>query len=135
MAQRAGSEKFFGCTWESSWTSPGDCGDRYLAFFDQVTPENAGKWGRAEPQRGTFEWKALDAMYACAQRHDLRTRQHTFVWGLQQPDWIDTCTDSGTVRSRVSSWIEIYMRWLRGYMGEGTMGGQPGDQDGTAEAP
>ena len=62
----------------------------FTQFFNQVTPENAGKWGsaaglaRTEPMR----WENLDASYDFAQANDFPLNFHVLVWGNQQPTWM-----------------------------------------------
>ncbi|MDF3065186.1 MAG: xylanase [Polyangiaceae bacterium] len=71
-------------------TAPGgpeDYGD-VLAYFDQLTPENAGKWGLVEEQRDVMNFAALDAAYGFAREHGLRFKLHTLIWGQQQPAWL-----------------------------------------------
>src|SRR5699024_10827959 len=36
-------------------------------YWNQVTPENAGKWGALEPSRGNWNWGPLDQIYNYAQ--------------------------------------------------------------------
>lgn len=59
-------------------------------YFNQVTPENAGKWGSAEPTRDVMNWAELDAAYALAKDNGFPFRFHVLVWGNQQPAWIET---------------------------------------------
>jgi len=59
-----------------------------LDYFDQVTPENAGKWGSVESTRDQMDWAALDEIYQFAQDNGLPFRLHTLVWGQQQPAWL-----------------------------------------------
>jgi endo-1,4-beta-xylanase len=55
-------------------------------YWDQVTPENAGKWGSVQRTAGAaFNWAALDAIYDYAQQKGILFKEHTFVWGSQQP--------------------------------------------------
>jgi endo-1,4-beta-xylanase len=64
-----------------------DQGNRKFAtYWNQVTPENAGKWGSVQSNVGAaFNWSALDAVYDYAQKNNIIFKQHTFVWGSQQP--------------------------------------------------
>lgn len=57
-------------------------------YWEQVTPENEGKWGSVESTRNVMVWKHLDAIYNYAQANKLLFKQHTFVWGAQQPSWL-----------------------------------------------
>jgi endo-1,4-beta-xylanase len=61
---------------------------RFTEFWNQVTPENAGKWGSVEGTRDNMNWGALDNAYALAKDNDFPFRFHVLVWGNQQPNWI-----------------------------------------------
>ena len=59
---------------------------KFATYWDQVTPENAGKWGSVQSNVGAaFNWSALDAIYDYAEKNKIIFKQHTFVWGRQQP--------------------------------------------------
>jgi endo-1,4-beta-xylanase len=60
----------------------------FSAYWNQVSPENAGKWGSVEPVRGQMNWGQLDAAYNYARSNGFPFKQHTFVWGSQEPNWI-----------------------------------------------
>lgn len=62
----------------------------FTAYFDQVTPENAGKWGSVESERDVMNFTALDEAYAFARANGLPFKLHTLIWGNQQPAWIET---------------------------------------------
>jgi GH35 family endo-1,4-beta-xylanase len=62
----------------------------FTAYFDQLTPENAGKWGSVESERDVMNFAALDEAYAFAQANGLPFKLHTLIWGNQQPAWIET---------------------------------------------
>lgn len=57
-------------------------------YWNQITPENAGKWGTLEYSRGNMNWSALDLSYNHAKAKGYKFRFHTFVWGSQEPNWI-----------------------------------------------
>lgn len=76
--------KFLGNVWSPAQL-PG-----FLDHWDQVTPENAGKWARMEPVRDEFDWEPLDQAYALAKENGLPFRFHVLVWGNQQPAWVET---------------------------------------------
>jgi len=59
-------------------------------YFNQITPENAGKWGSVEAVRDEFNWEPLDEALAIAQANNFPFRYHVLLWGSQQPDWIET---------------------------------------------
>ena len=59
---------------------------KFATYWDQVTPENAGKWGSVQSNASAaFNWTALDAIYDYAQKNQILFKQHTFIWGSQQP--------------------------------------------------
>jgi endo-1,4-beta-xylanase len=57
-------------------------------YWNQVTPENGGKWGSVEGQRDVYNWQELDAAYNVAKSNGFPFHFHVLVWGNQQPDWI-----------------------------------------------
>ncbi|UCD37974.1 MAG: endo-1,4-beta-xylanase [Fidelibacterota bacterium] len=61
----------------------------FAAYWNQVTPENAGKWGSVESTRDVMNWSGLDAAYNLAKNNDFPFHFHVLVWGAQQPAWID----------------------------------------------
>jgi len=55
-------------------------------YWGQVTPENAGKWGSVQRAAGAaFNWGALDAIYDYTEQKGIVFKEHTFIWGAQQP--------------------------------------------------
>jgi endo-1,4-beta-xylanase len=71
----------------------------FAKYWDQISPENAGKWGSVQTSAGAaFNWRTLDAIYDYAKTNKVVFKQHTFVWGRQQP--------SGTIgESDVKKWM------------------------------
>ncbi len=78
----AGHEKFLGNVIGAQFHPS------FTEYWNQVTPENAGKWLSVEAQRGTFVWGVLDVIFAVAERHGMPVKQHAFVWGQQEPRWV-----------------------------------------------
>jgi GH35 family endo-1,4-beta-xylanase len=62
----------------------------FSGYFNQVTPENAGKWGSVEAERDVMNFTGLDEAYAFAKNNGLPFKMHVMVWGNQQPAWIET---------------------------------------------
>jgi endo-1,4-beta-xylanase len=61
-------------------------GKSFASYWDQITPENAGKWGSVQSSAGSsFNWRTLDAIYDYAEKNRLIFKQHAFIWGTQQP--------------------------------------------------
>lgn len=77
---------------------------QFSNYWDQITPENAGKWGSVQSSPGAaFNWGTLDALYDYAEEHGLIFKQHAFVWGRQEPG------NAGSVQpSDVQSWMQAF---------------------------
>lgn len=74
----------------------------FSEYWDQITPENAGKWGSVQTSAGAARrWGTLDAIYAYAEMHGITFKQHTFVWGSQQPS-------GNLTEAEVKSWIQEF---------------------------
>ena len=76
-------------------------------YWNQVTPENSGKWGSVEAIRDDMNWDQLDMAYDFAKDNGLPFRQHTFVWGQQQPAWMSTL-NAEEQKAEVEEWIKAY---------------------------
>lgn len=72
-------------------TAPGGPEDyeHLLLYFNQLTPENAGKWGSVESERDLMDWATLDIAYQFAQANNIPFKFHVLLWGQQQPAWLD----------------------------------------------
>jgi endo-1,4-beta-xylanase len=61
-------------------------GKVFSTYWDQISPENAGKWGSVQSSAGaTFNWRTLDTIYDYTQQKGILFKEHTFIWGSQQP--------------------------------------------------
>jgi GH35 family endo-1,4-beta-xylanase len=78
-----GQDKFLGSV--NELTRP-----QFTQYFNQVTPENAGKWGSAAGTTRTaaMRWANLDQAYSFAQANGFPFNFHVLVWGNQQPTWM-----------------------------------------------
>lgn len=71
-------------------------------YWDQITPENAGKWGSVQGNiSAARDWRTLTAIYDYAQSKGIIFKQHVFVWGAQQPSGDITEAD-------VKSWMNEF---------------------------
>ena len=78
-----GQEKFLGAAW-----SPGLASLNFANYWNQVTPENGGKWGTVEGTRDVMNWAQADESYALAKARGFPFKWHTLVWANQAPGWI-----------------------------------------------
>lgn len=77
-------------------------GMKFSKYWDQITPENAGKWGSIQRSAsGDFNWSAMDAIYEYAETNHIIFKQHTFVWGSQQPSGTPTL-------AQVENWMKSF---------------------------
>lgn len=60
----------------------------FNTYWNQVTPENGGKWGVVESTRDVMNWSTLDLAFNHAKTNNFPFRLHTLIWGNQQPLWI-----------------------------------------------
>jgi len=95
----AGKDKFLGNIY-----SPAQV-EGFTSYWNQVTPENAGKWGSVEGTRDQMNWSALDNAYNLAVDNGYPFRYHVLVWGAQQPGWIDTLSQEEQL-AEIREWFE-----------------------------
>ena len=78
----------------------------FANYWNQVTPENGGKWGTVEGTRDVMNWTQADAAYALAKANGFPFKWHAFVWGNQQPAWIESLS-TAEVNSPVSVTVTL----------------------------
>ena len=66
-------------------TTNGQVRSDFCQHWNQITPENEGKWGQVEPTRDVYNWSGLDRGYNYAMQNNIPFKQHTFIWGAQPP--------------------------------------------------
>lgn len=92
------SSKFLGCAWDYVQAP------YFAGYWNQLTPGNAGKWGSVENVRGTMDWTVLDSAYSVARKYGMKFKEHTLIWGSQQPSWIGSL-DSASQRQEIEEWF------------------------------
>jgi len=88
-------------------TSRGQVRSDFNKYWDQITPENEGKWGAVERQKDQMNWASVDTIYKFAKDHNIPFKQHNFVWGSQQPTWLNGLAQSEQ-RAQVEEWIKLF---------------------------
>jgi len=79
----------------------------FITYWDQITPENEGKWGSVEGTKDQMNWSGLDRVHDYAKQHSIPFKQHNFVWGAQQPNWIGGLSQADQ-RTQVEEWIRLF---------------------------
>lgn len=97
-----GSKKFVG-----NITTGGQVRSDFIQYWNQITPENEGKWGSVEGTRNQYNWGPLDRIYDYARQHNIPVKAHTFVWGAQAPSWISGLS-AADQRAEIEQWIKDY---------------------------
>ena len=93
------TKKFFG-----NIDTQGQIRSDFKTYWDQFSPENAGKWGSVQSSSGSFNWNSLDAMYKYCTDNNIIFKQHNFTWGAQQPSWVT----SSNAQTAVPAWISAF---------------------------
>ena len=93
-----GQSKFLGCAYSTPQAT------NFGKYWNQLTPENAAKWGSVEATRNVMNWSSLDAAYSIARNNHIPFKLHTLIWGAQQPSWIGGL-DSASQRKEIEEWF------------------------------
>ncbi|MBN1601592.1 MAG: endo-1,4-beta-xylanase [Chitinispirillaceae bacterium] len=97
----SGKQKFLGNVTGSN--PPAD----FSTYWNQITPENSGKWGVVEQIRNEMKWEAVQKAYDFAKQNGYPFKQHTFVWGRQEPQWIKDLTPEEQ-KAEIEEFIRLY---------------------------
>lgn len=88
-------------------TTRGQVQSDFIQYWNQITPENEGKWGSVEGTRDQYNWGPVDRIYEYARQHNIPVKAHTFVWGAQAPGWISNLSPAEQ-RAEIEEWIRDY---------------------------
>jgi endo-1,4-beta-xylanase len=88
-------------------TTNGAVRSDFGTYWNQITPENEGKWGSVEATQGTYNWTSLDAIYKYAQDSGIPFKEHNFIWNQQQPSWIGGLSESDQ-EAAVKAWMQAF---------------------------
>ena len=95
----AGASKFLGNVYSGSQLSA------FTNYWNQVTPENAGKWGSIESTRDVMNWNGMDAAYNLAKDNGFPIRFHVLIWGNQQPSWMENLSTAEQLEE-IKEWFQ-----------------------------
>ncbi len=88
-------------------TTNGNVRSDFLQYWNQLTPENEGKWASVEGTRDVYNWSGLDRAYNFAKQNNIPFKHHTFIWGNQSPSWINGLSASEQA-AEIEEWIRDY---------------------------
>nr|BAF57345.1 putative glycosyl hydrolase family10 [uncultured symbiotic protist of Hodotermopsis sjoestedti] len=77
----------------SKWVGniiPGSVPSNWDKYWNQVTSENGCKWGTVQSSQSSFNWNECDVAYNHAKTAGIPFKYHTFVWGSQEPGFINS---------------------------------------------
>ncbi|UUZ82336.1 endo-1,4-beta-xylanase [Paenibacillus sp. P26] len=83
----------------------GSVPSNFATYWNQVTPENATKWGSVEGSRNSMNWSNADLIYNYSRTNGIPFKFHTLVWGSQEPTWIDSLS-AADQKAEVTEWIQ-----------------------------
>lgn len=95
----AGKSKFLGNVTGSSVPA------NFSTYWNQITPENASKWGSVEPNRDQMNWGQMQTAYNYAKSRGYKFKHHTLVWGSQFPGWL-TSLSQADQRAEIIEWYQ-----------------------------
>ncbi len=77
-------------------------------FWNQVTPENAGKWGSVQSNdTSSYNWSNVTKIYDYAVSHKFPFKFHNLIWGAQQPGFMmKGVLDSAQQYRAIANWID-----------------------------
>lgn len=100
-----GKSKFLGNVWSTSQEVD------FTEYWNQVTPENAGKWGSVERTRDQMSWAEMDEAYALARDNGFPFKQHVMIWGSQQPNWLGDLTQEEQLEEIIEWYAAVSERY------------------------
>ena len=77
---------------------------QFADYWDQITPENEGKWTVVERSRDEYYWDGLDAIYNFSKEHGLIFKGHTLIWGAPTPAWMAQISPE-EMRMEMEEWM------------------------------
>jgi endo-1,4-beta-xylanase len=74
--------------------------------LNQLTPENAMKWGPLQPSAGTWFFDDADALVDFAEDNGQAVHGHALVWHQQLPPWVTSTLTSAELAAAVDAHID-----------------------------
>lgn len=99
-AMATGKAKWVGNIWYN-----GSAPSRFADYWNQITPENATKWGSCESQQGVYNFSQAKSMYDYCKANKIPFKFHTLIWGSQYPNWLGNLS-SAARKTAIENWIK-----------------------------
>lgn len=91
----------------AEYCDPQGCSMKYTDYWNQVTCENACKWGSVHKGWGKFDWTNADRTYNYCKEHGIIFKFHALLWGSQHPSWIEGLSAADTKKAIVEWFDEV----------------------------
>ncbi|MGF1478084.1 MAG: endo-1,4-beta-xylanase [Cyanophyceae cyanobacterium] len=98
------NEKFLGNVVGIRDTVP----EEFTQYWNQLTPENNGKWQLVEPERDRMDWTKLDIFYEFSLSNNVIFKWHTPIWWHNPPKWLKDLPPSEQ-KAEFEEWIQAFM--------------------------
>jgi endo-1,4-beta-xylanase len=103
---------YFGTIAEKGKLESGENAKIIQSRFGQVTPEYSMKWDQTEPNRGQFSFDTPDYLVNWAVQNGKSIRGHALLWHIALPQWVQSITDKGELKSVIENHISnVVGRW------------------------
>ncbi len=91
------------------YCDPQECSNGYVYsdYWDQVTCENATKWGSVHSGWGQFNWENADRTYNYCKQKGIIFKYHALIWGSQHPGWIESLSVADTKKAIIEWYDEV----------------------------
>jgi endo-1,4-beta-xylanase len=96
-----GASKFLGNLYTS-----GDSLSTFDTYWNQLTPETAGKWPAVEGLRDQMKWDNLEAAATYAKGHGIPWTFSALIWpGTSYPSWFSSLAPD-TLKAQIQEWFD-----------------------------
>ena len=89
---------------ECDWKHEG-CNLIFSDYWNQITCENATKWGSVHTGWGKFNWSSPNKTFKYCQDHGIIFKFHALIWGSQHPGWIESLSVDQTKKA-IIEWYD-----------------------------
>ncbi|MBC7450418.1 MAG: endo-1,4-beta-xylanase, partial [Cytophagales bacterium] len=83
----------------------GNVPSNYNTYWNQMTSENASKWGSVEGAMGQYNFGGSDICYNWAKNNNGIFKYHNLIWGAQTPGWVNTAA-TATITNNIDPYFK-----------------------------